>query len=334
MERREITEKEAEQIDVESQELVQNLPTEIGMGGNILYQYQGFWCPKVSIKGMMLFQHHFKAQKTDIILASIPKSGTTWLKALAYTVVNRSHYSLEESPLFTNGPHGVVPFLEFDFSSKNQFQELDKLAKPRIFGTHSPYLALPRSVKESATKIVYVCRNPLDMFISYWKFSGNIRKENEKHVSLEDAFDKFCQGVHGYGPFWDHLLGYWKASIETPDKVLFLKYEDMKKNNVFHIKKLADFLGFPFSVDEEKQGLIEEISKLCSFESMENYEATKSGTGPLGIPASAFLRKGKVGDSLNYLTPSMVGRVENLIQEKLQVSGLSFCMSDKLQNGA
>ncbi|KAJ7002527.1 cytosolic sulfotransferase 15-like [Populus alba x Populus x berolinensis] len=324
---------EEEQRD-ESQELLQHLPTEIGMGGNLLYLYQGFWCPQVSIKGMMLFQQHFKAQETDLILASIPKSGTTWLKALTYTIVNRSRHSLEKSPLLTNGPHGVVPFLEFDISSRNQFLEQDKLPEPRIFGTHSPYTALPCSVKDSATKIVYVCRNPLDMFISYWKFSVNIPKENEKHLSLEDAFDKFCQGLHGYGPFWDHLLGYWKASLERPDRVLFLKYEDMKKNSVPCIKKLAKFLGLPFSVEEEEQGLIEETSRLCSVESMKNHEATMTGTGPLGIPASAFLRKGKVGDSLNYLTPSMVSRVENLIQEKLQDSGLSFCLSSAFQNSA
>ncbi|KAL9351134.1 hypothetical protein Peur_058389 [Populus x canadensis] len=325
---------EEEQRDESTQELLQHLPTEIGMGGNLLYLYQGFWCPQVSIKGMMLFQQHFKAQETDLILASIPKSGTTWLKALTYTIVNRSHHSLEKSPLLTNGPHGVVPFLEFDISSRNQFQEQDNLPEPRIFGTHSPYTALPCSVKDSAAKIVYVCRNPLDMFISYWKFSVNIPKENEKHLLLGDAFDKFCQGLHGYGPFWDHLLGYWKASLERPDKVLFLKYEDIKKNNVLSIKKLASFLGLPFSVEEEKQGLVEETSRLCSFESMKNYEATRTGTGPLGIPASAFLRKGEVGDSLNYLTPSMVSRVENLIQEKFQDSGLSFCLPSAFQNSS
>jgi hypothetical protein len=172
------------------------------------------------------------------------------------------------------------------------------------------------------------------MFISYWKFSVNIRKEEEKHLSLEDAFDKFCQGLHGYGPFWDHLLGYWKASVERPDKVLFLKYEDMKKNGVLYIKKLANFVGLPFSMDEEKQGLVEEISRLCSFESMKSYEATRTCTGPLGIPASAFLRKGEAGDSLNHLTPSMASRVENLIREKLPDSGLSFFLSSSFHKGA
>ena len=44
---------EEEQRDESTQELLQHLPTEIGMGGNLLYLYQGFWCPQVSIKGMM-----------------------------------------------------------------------------------------------------------------------------------------------------------------------------------------------------------------------------------------------------------------------------------------
>ena len=96
-------------------------------------------------------------------------------------------------------------------------------------------------------------------------------------MSLNEAFEMYCKGVIGFGPFWDHMLGYWKESIERPHKVLFLKYEDLKEDVTFHLKKLAEFLGFPFSLEEERAGDVEKIAKLCSFENMKELEVNKAG---------------------------------------------------------
>ncbi|MDD0298962.1 sulfotransferase domain-containing protein, partial [Shigella flexneri] len=80
----------------------------------------------------------------DIILASIPKSGTTWLKALIHLIANRTQYlTLSDSPLFTSNPHEIVPFLEYDLYFKNQFPDLESIPEPRIFSTHAPYASLP-----------------------------------------------------------------------------------------------------------------------------------------------------------------------------------------------
>jgi len=41
------------------------------------------------------------------------------------------------------------------------------------------------------------------------------------------------------------MLGYWKESITTPNKVLFLKYEDVKEDTVFRVKRIVEFLDSP-----------------------------------------------------------------------------------------
>ncbi|KAL5775256.1 hypothetical protein ACOSP7_012813 [Xanthoceras sorbifolium] len=53
------------------------------------------------------------------------------------------------------------------------------------------------------------------------------------------------------------------ASLDNSDQknVLFFKCEDVKKYVAFYVKKLADFLGCPFSNVQENQGVIEEIVK-------------------------------------------------------------------------
>ncbi|XP_022718057.1 cytosolic sulfotransferase 15-like [Durio zibethinus] len=318
------------QTDVE---FIQTLPQEKTWNGSTLYQYQGFWYPFMPAKAIISFENHFKARETDIFLITLPKAGSTWLKALIFSIVNRKQFPLTQSPLLITSPHDLVPFIEFDIYSKNQTPDLEngKFPSPRILSTHTPYGTLPSSILESNCPIVYLCRNPLDQFISDWHFIVNHfpKDEHVKPSSIEQGFDMFCKGIHGFGPFWEHILGYWKMSLETPERVLFLKYEDLKEDITSNLKKLADFLGYPLSEEEIRQGVVEEISKLCSFENLKNLEVNKSGKRPAGLNNSSFFRAGNVGDWANFLTPSMADRMKKHFEEKLGDSGLKFDLLNK-----
>lgn len=120
------------------------------------------------------------------------------------------------------------------------------------------------------------------------------------------------------------MLGYWKASLEKPETVLFMWYEDLKKDPIFELKRLAAFLGFPFSVEEEAQGLVEDIIRLCSIGSLKGLEINQKGLIRSKAPASSFFRNGEVGDYVNHLTPSMVETMNKVVQEKFAGSGLAF----------
>ncbi|KAB5564965.1 hypothetical protein DKX38_005019 [Salix brachista] len=148
---------------------------------------------------------------------------------------------------------------------------------PRIFSSHMHCETLPKSIRGSGCKNVYICRNPLDQLVSYFHFARKFKRENVKPLtSIDEVFDNVCLGIRSFGPFWDTVLGYRKASLERPDKVLFLKYEDLKEDRTFNSKKLAEFLGLPFTEKEEKEGVIEEISKLCSFDNLRNLQVNRS----------------------------------------------------------
>ena len=69
----------------------------------------------------------------------------------------------------------------------------------------------------------------------------------------------FCRGISGEGPYLDHVLGYWKAHQENPDKILFLKYENVSADPLPYVKRLAEFMGYRFTAEEEKNGVVEKI---------------------------------------------------------------------------
>jgi hypothetical protein len=72
-------------------EIMSTIPRRKGtLVSDDLYQYEGFWCSSFQLQGILWAQDHFKPQPNQVILSSTPKSGTTWLKALAFAIMTRS----------------------------------------------------------------------------------------------------------------------------------------------------------------------------------------------------------------------------------------------------
>ncbi|KAK5832848.1 hypothetical protein PVK06_016651 [Gossypium arboreum] len=69
-------------------------------------------------------------------------------------------------------------------------------------------------------------------------------------------------------------------SLQKPSNVLFLRYEEMKEDAVAQTKKLSEFLGFPFSIEEEKTGMVNQIVDFYSFNNLKDldWRLTKLGT--------------------------------------------------------
>ena len=239
-------------ISEDCKQLLLSLPKVKGWRTHHLYLFQGFWCQPKEIQAIINAQNHFKAQDSDVIIVTVPKSGTTWLKALVFAIVTRARFEIKskdhDHPLLMSNPHDLVPFFEYKVYANNEIPNLSNLPSPRFFASHVPYNSLPKTIKNNPnTKIVYICRNPFDTFVSIWHFMKKIRPSNLGPFSLEEAFDMYCKGLIGYGPYWDHMLGYWEESLKTPQKVMFLKYEDLKMDVSLQIRRIGEFLGYPFT---------------------------------------------------------------------------------------
>ncbi|KAL8217506.1 hypothetical protein R6Q57_020879 [Mikania cordata] len=288
-----------------------------------LYKHEDVWNSKDFLEGKLLAQQRFKADPSDIFLCSFPKTGTTWLKALVFAIITREKFNESTSPLLNNLPHDCILFLEKD---PEKIEENRKNSFFPPINTHIHYHSLPKSILTSNCKIVYIYRNMKDVLVSYYHFVRQIVKLQIEDAPFEEAFDEFCKGILNFGPYWDHILGYWKASLEKPEIFLFIKYEDMKKYPTTNVKKLAEFIGHPFTIEEEKAGVIENIIKLCSFENLSNLEVNKSGNHRAGttqmIENRLFFRKAEDEEWKNYFTEEMIEKIDKLIDEKLGATGL------------
>ncbi|KAL6570965.1 hypothetical protein OROGR_000515 [Orobanche gracilis] len=313
-----------ETLPQEFKNTISTLPKQKGWLASHLYQYQGFWYPARHLHGVINCQKHFKIQDSDIFLVTTPKSGTTWLKALVFTLTNRKTHPVSENhPLITNNPHDLVPFLEIKLFIDNQIPDLSSTSSPRLFSTHLPFVSLPERVRrDPGHKIVYLCRNPKDILVSLWHFTNSLKHRDAKANSFDEVFDMFCRGISLFGPFWDHVLDYWKKSRENPDRVFFLKFEDMKETPGCVIRRMAGFLGCPFGEGEEESGLVDEILKMCSFDHLRGLEVNKNGKLSSGEENKAFFRRGVVGDWKNYLGDDMAERIDRITREKFNGTSL------------
>ncbi|XAR51617.1 hypothetical protein NMG60_11006294 [Bertholletia excelsa] len=289
-----------------------------------LCRYDDVWHCRDFLAAALAARSEFEARNNDIILASSMKTGTTWLKALIPSIIAVSDSGAGDDssdPLINHHPNELMPSLEVQVFAENSTYNLaDGISsQQRLFRTHVPYEMLPESVKTSGCKIVYVTRNPKDVVVSLWHFMNERNKALDLPLTpLEEIFENFCRGVHLFGPFHDHVLRYWKESVKRPEKILFLKYEEMKRDPAGEVKKLAKFLGRNLEREE-----VEKVLWRCSLERLKNLEVNKNGDEPwVKIPKKAYFRLGVAGDWKNSLTKEMEEQLDDITRKKLQGSGL------------
>ena len=113
-----------------------------------------------------------------------------------------------------------------------------------------------------AFQIVYVTRNPRDCFVSFFNHIKALKGYAGSFDLCADAFLK-DECVY-WTPFMQNVKSYWDKRHEP--NIIFITYEDMKRDLPKVIREVSSFLGKPVA---EK-----DIPVLADFISFENMKAT------------------------------------------------------------
>ncbi|XP_040831600.1 sulfotransferase 1C4 isoform X1 [Ochotona curzoniae] len=258
----------------------------------------------------------FQAKPDDLLISTYPKAGTTWTQEIVDLIQNEGDVEISKRA----PTHIRFPFIEWIIPSVGcGLEQAKAMPSPRVLKTHLPISLLPPSFLEEKCKVIYVARNPKDNMVSYFHFQ-RMNKALPDPGTWEEYFESFLAGKVCWGSWHDHVKGWWKAKDQH--NILFLFYEDMKKNPKHEIEKLAEFLGK--KLDDK---VLDQIVHHTSFDIMKQNPMANYSTLPSDImnhSVSPFMRKGMVGDWKHHFTVAQNERFNEDYKKKMADTSLTF----------
>ncbi len=176
-------------------------------------------------------------------------------------------------------------------------------------------MALGGTPAENPCKYVYIARNPKDVAVSYYHFERDKSWSGGYSGPWEHWLELFRNGRVQRGDWFDHVLGWWRASRQESN-IYFLTYERLLQDFCAEVDKLSRFLGRP--LNEEA---LERIRQASAFAAMSTAEFSRMGEIK---EFSGFFRKGRVGSWREQFTSQESAAFDELCRARLQNSGLEF----------
>ncbi|XP_026579483.1 amine sulfotransferase-like [Pseudonaja textilis] len=254
----------------------------------------------------------FEIHDDDTFIITYPKSGTVWTQNIVSLILYEGHRDGTENITLIER----APWLEYNIFRA----DLPNRPSPRVICSHLPYYLIPKGLRNKRAKIIYVFRNPKDVLVSSYHFYKMlIIMETSKQ--FDAYFERFLAGKVPSSLWIDHIEGWYAHKNDF--NILFLSYEEMKKDLRSSVLKICNFLGRELTEKE-----VDDVVDKATFDNMKmDPRANYKLMVPTIVDSSkgVFLRKGIVGDWKNHMTVAQSEKFDRVFKERMEKLPFKFC---------
>lgn len=270
--------------------------------------------PNVDFTSLLQTVRDVTMREDDVMVVGYPKSGNNWTH---HMVCMLKEGTTELMPMFT---HDSFFFIDALGTSSNQ--QVPPADGPRVFLSHLPFRFLPRDVTKKKVKVVYVTRNPKDVFVSLYNHLQSVKPPLGYGGSWDQFFTVMLEQGYWYGEMMEYLKD-WQTEIEAHSAhipIYICNYEDSKRDTLAQVQRLNEFLD----MGRDRQ-LCEQIVHTCRFDNMPKTRCQSEETIRKvwlckdNISTSFLYRKGMVGDWKNWFTVAQNEQFDDVYNTKMAV---------------
>ena len=210
-----------------------------------------------------------------------------------------------------------IPYIEAEVSDGTLAVDIfNGLESPRYMKTHLPYVLWKQQLeKHPNIKVIQTMRNPKDTLVSAYHHCRCDGQMGAFHGTWDQYFEMFKENKLAYGDYFEHTANWYKFNKDRKES-LILVYEDMKKTHRDHVIKIAKFLGYDLS-DKVTDIIVKRTTFKDMSKTVKDYPGWKS-------ERSSFIRKGEVGDWVNYFSEEQSKYIDAKCEKYFEPLGLKF----------
>ena len=225
-----------------------------------------FTLAKTSARAPLVWVRHRGFQVSDVFVGSYPRSGSTWLRFMMLEVLSgeASGFSKTNEMLPDVGRHGtgarVLP------------------AGGRLIKTHEPF-------RPEYKKAIYLARDPRDVALSEFAYQKALGLAGD---DFNIYLKRFLRGdVNPFGSWIDHATCWMDAADNNRSEILLVCFEELKRNSVQELSRIAEFLGVPVSAAK--------ICQAVANNSMDKMRQKEKADPQRASAKGKFIRSGSAG---------------------------------------